>query len=106
MTDFWFCLLKGNQESDEKYVQGFSDQVEATIKKILYAIQTLEEKTTGKKMEETIKKEEGGKMFSVHHSCIVKIVYRKCIADLSIMSFMTTIYVEWFRKSLDTTFEG
>lgn len=63
LTDFF--LWKGNQESDEKYVQDFSDHVEVTIKKILCAIQTLEEKTSGMEKEETVKKEDEGKMFAI-----------------------------------------
>ncbi|XP_040203696.1 LOW QUALITY PROTEIN: midasin [Rana temporaria] len=86
---------KRNQESDEKYVQDFSDQVEATIKKILYAIQTLEEKTTGKKMEEIIKKEEGAEentVDSLQEVLITRLLTEDLYRDLKALDVQAVIF--------------
>nr|DBA26506.1 TPA: hypothetical protein GDO54_010752 [Pyxicephalus adspersus] len=86
---------KRNQESDEKYVQDFSDQVEATIKKILYAVQTLAEKTIGKEEQGSIKKDEveENTMDSLQEGLITRLLTEDLSRDLKALDIQAVISV-------------
>ncbi|XP_018427598.1 PREDICTED: midasin [Nanorana parkeri] len=83
---------KRSQESDEKYVQGFSDQVEVTIKKILHAIQNLREKTIGKEEQGTVKKEdEENPMNSLQEGLITRLLTEDLSRDLKALDVQAII---------------
>lgn len=87
---------KRNQESDEKYVQDFSDKVEATIKKILHTIQNLKEKTIGKEIQGSVKKEdedEESTMNSLQEGLITKLLTDDLCRDLKALDVKPVISV-------------
>lgn len=56
-----FCsFFKGDQRSDDGFVEVFSEQVELAIQAILSAIQSLMERKRGKENAETALMEDGG----------------------------------------------
>ncbi|XP_068087248.1 midasin [Hyperolius riggenbachi] len=76
---------KRNQEHDEKYVQDFSGQVETTIRKILCAIQTLVERSSGKDVQENIKKEDGAEeseAYSIQEGLITRLLTEDLYQDV------------------------
>ncbi|KAM9316620.1 LOW QUALITY PROTEIN: midasin [Gastrophryne carolinensis] len=85
---------KRNQESGEEYVRGFSGQVEEVIKKILYAIQTLEEKSSSREMMGSVKNEDGADenmQDSLQEGLITRLLTENLFQDLKVLDVQTVI---------------
>lgn len=68
MLRWQFYVSKGNQESDDGFVEHFSVQVETAIHVVLYAIQCLTERKQEEGKEEEKCSEEDGKSVSVNYA--------------------------------------
>lgn len=60
-----FCGSKGNQPSDEEFVEHFSAKVETVIRVVLYAIQCLVERKQEDRKEEEESLGENGKFVNL-----------------------------------------
>ncbi|KAM8954164.1 midasin [Pelodytes ibericus] len=81
---------KRKQESDEEYVKDFSEQVESTIKSVLFAIQSLVEK----RGEEEKKAEAGGEEVeeeSIQSDLITKLLTEDICRDLKALHVQNVI---------------
>lgn len=68
MLNWQFYVSKGNQESDDGFVEHFSEQVETAIHVVLYAIQCLTERKQKEGKEEEKSLEEDGKSMNISYA--------------------------------------